>query len=135
MPVKRKALLTSAALVPLAATLALPFLHPTRPRVGPGWTPQQLCEETLAAGLDYEVKETGPLGAWCLRARGDGTPWEEIAHGSPSKVFSRPGRVRVLFLPARSDPGGSVEEGVLLLRPLFLLGHPDDLRAIAEALR
>jgi hypothetical protein len=118
----------------LAAVGLLLFCCPRRPRVEPDWTPQRLCEEVQRAGLDYEAQATGPLGAWCLRAPGDDSPWEEIARGMPFRVFARPGRVRVLLLPGGSDPGGSVEEGRLRLGPLWLLGHPDDLCKIAAAM-
>jgi hypothetical protein len=120
------------AFLPFAALCLALTLCPRRPLVGPNWTPKRLCEEVRRAGLDYEVKATGPFGAWCLRVRGNDTSWEEIARGVPMHVFSRPGCVRVLYLPAYSNPRGSVGEGQLLLGPLYLLGHPNDLRRIAS---
>jgi hypothetical protein len=122
-----------AVLALLAAVCLLLFCCPRPPRVDPDWTPQRLCDEVQKAGLDYEAKETGPLSAWCLRAPGDDSPWEEVARGVPFRVFARPGRVRVLLLPGGSDPGGSIDDGKLRLGPLWLLGHPDDLRKIAAA--
>jgi len=59
----------------LAAVGLLLFCYPRRPRVDPDWTPRRLCAEVQKAGLDYEAKETGPRGAWCLRVPGDDTPW------------------------------------------------------------
>ena len=124
-----------ALLALLTPVCLLLFYYPRRPQVDPDWTPQRLCDAVQQAGLDYEAKETGPLSAWCLRAPGDDTPWEEIARGMPFRVFARSGRVRVLLLPGGSDPGGSMAEGKLRLGPLWLLGHPDDLRKIAAAVR
>src|SRR5262245_43400319 len=105
----RSAALFGLALSALLAAVGLLLLcYSRRARVDPDWTPRRLCAEVQKAGLDYEVKATGPRGAWCLRAAGDDTPWEEIARGLPLRVFARPGRVRVYAVPVGSEPTGSL---------------------------
>jgi hypothetical protein len=128
---RKRHLLIPCALALFLGAALLPLACRPRPHVGPDWTPGRLAGELRRAGLDYEARPTGPLGAWCLRAPGNATPWEEIALGTPGHIFNRPGCVRVLLAPGGADPAD--DEGRLRLGPLFLLGHPADLARIAAA--
>ncbi len=129
---KRRLLVLGSILLALAAFF-LPFAL-SCPEVRPDLKPWQLCQHLKDAGLDYEAYPTGPLGAWCLRVPGNTTPWEDIARGVPGIIFRQPGCVRIVPV---YDPKGIesyADKGRMRIGPLFLLGHPDDLRRIARAL-
>src|SRR5262249_5533862 len=97
------------------------------------WTPQRLRDELERCGLVYEARaDTRGL---ILKSLASPLSWGE-ARDLVLTLSARTRLPRGLLLVAHMEPAWGLvleEEGELLLRPLYLRGRPDDLRAIAAA--
>lgn len=138
VPKRRAALLLCAAALPLAAVcLALALAPRAAPvQIGQDWKPERLREELAKAGVVYEGRRLEE--GYFLRRPGDAADWQEIADqfsNLPAAKPPPPGRLVVHVRSGHAEPLGSIDAGVLRLRHFFLRGHPDDLRAIADAAR
>lgn len=137
---RRKRLLLFAAALLLLAAVCLALALAPRPesvRVGPDWTPRRLRDELQKAGLVYEGKELG-AGSLLLKPAGSALGWGDAEAAVAATPVGKPlprGLVLVTVYPYRGNVAGTVEDGQLPLYPFFLRGHPDDLRAIAAAVR
>jgi hypothetical protein len=138
MPSKRKVLLLSASLVPLAAVLALLLLRPPRPRAAADWTPERLHEALTRAGLAYEARaaagsDTQDAGLYLKRA-GDRRPWAEIVALPRSVPQFWRGCLVVRTVESEISPVRE-REGCVVFGPLVLYGDSAEIRRVLKALR
>lgn len=135
-----KPVLLAAALVPLAA-VAVSLYSCRRTPPEQSWTVERLKAVLEADGAPYKGRwlqgKPGQYGGYYLWRTGESV--EAIAALIPQRFIAAPGRLRIEPIPTELATKGELyadeADGKLRLGTLMILGHPEELRRVAEAVR
>jgi hypothetical protein len=129
------------ALVCLPALALAALTYSCRRKAEGPWTVERLRDALEADGTHYAgcrlPGRSGQYGAYYLWRTGE--PLADIAALIPQKFIAVPGRLRIETIPQELAEKGEFiadeADGKLKLGTLIILGHPDELRRVAEAVR